>query len=356
MPNSYDNVTLGKATVTGPSGTSSYNVTTGGGKRVWGGSQHRPKVKPWVPTAVTSQAWLYFDTRRTWVTGQGNNAVTHYEPLGVLEGSVTEASVDLSDGTAQAYIKAESKLAKGDINALVTLGEGPETIRYITSRILTLAQTLNLIRKGKFLEAAKQLGTDLSQNASKRLKRNHRASKDPTKFLANNWLEYQFGIKPLVNDVYGAAAAYHKKQQAGTEVKARSKVQNGEFGTKYRAGVSGTIINPDLRTLQQLGITNPALAVWDLIPLSFIIDWFWSLDKYFGQIGATIGLTNVYRWQSTEKLYRTMTKKSKTISSLLTTYGRTAGSVAWTLPIPRFSLPDTDKLITANSILRRSIR
>lgn len=355
MPTSYDNVTTAKATVTGP-GTffNSYNVTTGGGKRVWGGSFHR--VKTAIPTACTSQAWLYFDTRVNWKTGSGSNVATHYEPAGTLEGSETIVSDDLSDGSARAYAAAESKLAKGDINLLVTGGEAGETIRYIASRMLTLAQTFNLIRKGDFLGAAKQLGTDLSQNATKRLNRNKRISKDPTDLLSNSWLEYQFGIRPIVNDVYGAVAAYHKKQQAGSTVEARAKVQNGEFGTKYRAGVVGTISNPDQRTLQQLGIANPALAIWDLIPLSFIVDWFWPLSNFFGQIGASLGLKDVYRWQSVEKMTRTQSKKSKKVSSTFVSYGRTVGLLSWTLPIPRFALPDTQRLITANAILRRSIR
>lgn len=357
MPASYDNVSTGLATTRYPNGTStSYSVTTGGGKRVWGGSQHRPRTKPSIPTNVTAQAWLYFDIRVQWTTGSGNQVTTYYQPATNLEGSETIYSDDAVDGTARAYTAAESKLAKGDLNLLVTLGEGPETIRYIASRMLTLAQAFNMIRKGNFLGAAKQLGTDLSQNATKRLNRHKRVSKDPSDLLSNSWLEFQFGIKPIVNDVYGAVEAYHKKQQAGSTVQARAKYQSGEFGTKYKAGVTGTVRNPDLRTLQQLGITNPALAIWDLIPLSFLVDWFLPLSNFFGQIGSTLGLTNVYRWQSIEKMTKVQSKKTKKVQSIFTAYSRSTGTVAWTLPIPRFALPDTQRLITANALLRRSIR
>jgi hypothetical protein len=362
MPNSYDNVTSTPGYMIPPSGIKQVTGPwkSGGGSRSWGGNQFRTKPTAMClsPTQVTGIGQLYFNTMTHWKTGNTFVGFTQwYAPLSQRYGSKSVTSTDASDGTARAQNAADVKLSKGSINLLVTGGEGHETIRYVASRIATLAQAFNLIRKGNFAGAAKQLGTDLSQNASKRLARNARMTKDPTQLLANSWLEFQFGIKPLVNDVYGAVEAYHKERQAGKRVSSRSRYQAAEGGTVYRAGVCGFVKSAETRTLVELGIANPVGAAWDLVPLSFLVDWFLPLGNYFGAMGATLGLEGIGRWYSVETYLSVYAKDpNETIESLRSTYIRRVGAVGWTLPLPRFSLPNTDRLVTAASLLRRTIR
>jgi hypothetical protein len=44
-----------------------------------------------------------------------------------------------------------------------------------------------------------------------------------------------------------------------------------------------------LQTLQQLGITNPVGLIWELIPYSFIVDWFVPIGDYLSSLDRFLG-------------------------------------------------------------------
>lgn len=47
--------------------------------------------------------------------------------------------------------------------------------------------------------------------------------------------------------------------------------------------------NPFVATLAQLGITNPAELIWELVPYSFVIDWFVPVGNYLSAFDAALG-------------------------------------------------------------------
>jgi len=360
MPNSYDNPLMGETYTIYPDGTKRnvVNVRIGGGKRVWGGSQTRIKPSPLTVTAVTAYSTRYFDTRETWTVpvAGGNGVYTYYRQASQRYGAVLETSKDMDDGLAQARLRANSKLASGNLNSLVMVGEGAETARFVANRAFLLYRALRLIGRGNFGEAAQVLGSELSQNASKRLNRMRSQYSSPTALAANGWLEYQFAIRPLMGDAYGAVKEYHEKRQVGKEIEARARVQDGAKGTVYRAGILATVRSSEVRTLQQLGITNPLLAAWELVPLSFIIDWFLPIGPYLQYLDSTVGLTNVQKWSSSRswQAYRAKDPTQK-IEYVTETYKRYVDS--WVLPeIAVGTNLNTGQLTTANALLQRMKR
>jgi hypothetical protein len=48
-----------------------------------------------------------------------------------------------------------------------------------------------------------------------------------------------------------------------------------------------------LRTLNQLGLLNPASLVWELVPWSFVVDWFCPIGPVLNAMTAPAGLTFV---------------------------------------------------------------
>lgn len=354
MPNSYDfpvfadqkqtNKTTGVTTIT--------KVKVGGGNRNWAGSQGRIKVYPLKPTNVSANSTRYFSSWMKWSDVSSNwegQASRRY-------GSEVFRSVDDPNGLSKATLSVVNKLTKSNLNLLIVAGEGRETVAYIASRIGTLASALNSIRKGNFREAAQRLGTDLSQNATKRLQRNLRTAKTPREVLSNSWLEYVFGIKQIVSDVHGAMEAYHSTMQVGSPVEQRAKHTEGTTGTVYRVGMTGSVWSSEWRTLQQLGITNPVRAAWDLIPLSFVLDWFLPISSYFGQMDATLGLRDVFWWSSTTSWAESRAKSpSKAVESRTEYYSRVG--VTTVVFSPSFS-PNLNigKLITSTALLQRTLR
>jgi hypothetical protein len=51
------------------------------------------------------------------------------------------------------------------------------------------------------------------------------------------------------------------------------------------------VVNPNLHTIQQMGLTNPLVVAWELIPFSFVADWFIQVGDYLTALTALQGLT-----------------------------------------------------------------
>lgn len=350
MPSSYDFVvtTQGYIRDVKSGSVTYYRDKTGGGWRIWQGNQSRPRPAVLYPLPCNSTSRQYFNT----MTYGKNQFYEAYRPLSFWEKSFVESSKDDTQGSQRARNAALNKLHKGHLNILVSLGESRETATYVASRMFTLARLLGLVSKGKFDDAAKLVGSELSRNASKRLRKNRDRYKNPVDLVSNSWLEYQFAIKPLVNDVYGAIEAYHSKLQAGSVVKTKGKSRNNSSGTIYRAGYIGVVKNQNLRTLQQLGLTNPALAAWNLVPLSFIVDWFLPISTLLQYLDATTGLTGVQSWGSKESWIQEVTLKSKKIEWKSQTYNRFISTYHPVIPVVGGNL-NIGQLVTASALLQR---
>lgn len=47
------------------------------------------------------------------------------------------------------------------------------------------------------------------------------------------------------------------------------------------------------KTFQQIGLTNPLLLGWELIPFSFVADWFIQVGDYLETLDALIGVKRI---------------------------------------------------------------
>lgn len=137
-----------------------------------------------------------------------------------------------------------------------------------------------------------------------------------TKGLINDFLAVQYGVRPLMQDVHGAADALNKRERDGNSYRAtvhgrvgenfdtswwKSSDYSGLFG--YRCQVTEShrvhvrldyaLDNPLLASLSQLGITNPADLAWELLPFSFVVDWFLPVGNYLNAFDAALGWTFV---------------------------------------------------------------
>lgn len=131
------------------------------------------------------------------------------------------------------------------------------------------------------------------------------------------WLEYQYGWKPLLADIYGAAEtmanlhvdppplritamASATRQAQGVDF-ARYLVNGAEYLAEIDYTCSGKTryileVAEDskvLQSLQTVGLTNPLLLAWEILPYSFVADWFFPLGNYLQQLEYARGLTFV---------------------------------------------------------------
>lgn len=195
---------------------------------------------------------------------------------------------------------------KGSIYEQASLGvslfEARESLSMISSRALQLLAFGRKILSRDLIGAARVLRlATVPKGASKR------------KSAANNYLEYHFGWSPLVNDIYTAVdvlqnpfkGVYAKGTASNpfTWVRTTSAPysigrvrSNGSHFVRYGALVS--ISNPNLFLANQLGLINPAVVAVELIPFSFVADWFFNLNQFLSQGTDWVGLDVTHRWMT----------------------------------------------------------
>jgi hypothetical protein len=129
--------------------------------------------------------------------------------------------------------------------------------------------------------------------------------------VPQKWLELQYGWKPLLSDVYGAASALEKKPKGdwrvtasvtrkdeGTKTFELLPLQNSNFYSfsckaRYLRSVYARIDalpqNEAIISLASLGVTNPLLVGWELVPYSFVVDWFIPIGGWLESLDALLG-------------------------------------------------------------------
>jgi hypothetical protein len=98
---------------------------------------------------------------------------------------------------------------------------------------------------------------------------------------------------------YGVSVKKYVREKIMREVSFTHGVSNGYAPCiRQDSGMHGCMVrldyyleNPLLRSLAQLGVTNPAELAWELIPFSFVFDWVLPIGSYLGALDATLGLT-----------------------------------------------------------------
>lgn len=186
-----------------------------------------------------------------------------------------------------------------------------ETGTMIGKRASQLARLAWALKKGNFKKVADILGGAVPGRVSRL---------PPHRRLADGWLELEFGWKPLVSDVYSGIEAYHNRLKAGQQLSSGRKWANpggfnpgkrpgsplgtdsrgtqGTFdrmmtsGSNASARVYGVVSDPNLATLNQMGLANPALLAWQLLPFSFVVDWFLPISQILSYMTNNVGLTN----------------------------------------------------------------
>ncbi|DAD49972.1 TPA_asm: maturation protein [ssRNA phage Gerhypos.1_20] len=129
--------------------------------------------------------------------------------------------------------------------------------------------------------------------------------------VPGGWLEVQYGWNPLMQDVQGACKALDSSVEkrpptvkcvarASDPIRGiyrRSTNLNANFGWycdvkgkhESRVRLDYTLNNALLATFSSLGLTNPAVIVWERIPYSFVVDWFLPVGNYLSAWDADFG-------------------------------------------------------------------
>lgn len=203
----------------------------------------------------------------------------------------------------------------------VSLAEFPETIGLIASTATRFARVFQRLKRLDISGAFSALGirstqpTYLRDNSGKiitarrhrkMLQRKAKSVKDVHRFAAQSWLEMRYGWQPIIFDTYNIAqyvadTIYRQPYEdiiskgvasiRGTALRASTIYSNGgECHQICRYDASYRISNKAIRNVANLGLTNPANIAWELMPFSFVIDWFLPVGNYMKSFSVFHGL------------------------------------------------------------------
>lgn len=200
--------------------------------------------------------------------------------------------------------KLREKVAGSDFNAGVTLGEGKKTLEMIADSATRLAKAIRATKRGDLASAAHHLTG--SRGFTKKT-----GSRKPSKYrksdvIQNNWLELQYGWLPLLSDVHaGAKFLAHQMSVPNQQTVRVSRNKEhvaiipasaGWYNSKYtsytRKSIKATIAEKDIAQLS--GLTDPLSVAWELVPFSFVVDWFIPIGNYLSARGLSQALSGTF--------------------------------------------------------------
>jgi len=215
---------------------------------------------------------------------------------------------------ADAQYKALSNARDMRINAAVTFAEGRKTVQMLSQTVRQLHAAYRFFRHGKFGKAARTLNIP-------RL----------PKTLANHWLAYQYGWRPLLSDAVGAATTLYdyleRERPPRTTVRGTAVGQMTRSVKSYgnhpqivgyterlsferqfvaKAGLLLELKNSISHAAAQLGVglTDPLLTAWELTPFSFVFDWFVDVGGWLEARSSLQGWTVLTGWASRKCDYK----------------------------------------------------
>lgn len=170
-------------------------------------------------------------------------------------------------------------------NAGIFVGELGKTVDSITSRVRTLTDAVRATRRGDWRRAVSALRS--------KPRRTPRTVVTPgNASWYELWLELRYAWRPLIKDIYDLSESIQKRdlprkklfrvqlqipRTVNTSVPFYSNV-TGKGG--YLKAIKATISEKPFSFPEYLGLYNPESVVWELVPLSFVADWFIPIGRY----------------------------------------------------------------------------
>lgn len=207
--------------------------------------------------------------------------------------SLMWTGTDRSPAAYRGYSKFVSSVNE-EAMLLVNAAERKQAMQMLANSANRMLLAFQLLQRGRRAAAMKALGL------TPKGKKWNRAA-DASKL----WLEYHFGWEPMVKDIYSAVSILQSNPSPRVARGSSSVTTNtgsyaapsknhwsgsvsNRISVKYQATVR--VSNPNLHRANQLGLINPASVAWELIPFSFLVDWFIPVGAFLNSYTDFVGL------------------------------------------------------------------
>lgn len=128
------------------------------------------------------------------------------------------------------------------------------------------------------------------------------------------WLEYQYGWRPLMQDVYNAGQQLQKELPRMTRTKSRATYKKStqraipysavpgsfelvkeEFSERFLIDIQWEIPDSVMVSLGNWSSLNPASIAWELVPFSFVVDWVYDVGGYLRNLESALLYANSFK-------------------------------------------------------------
>jgi hypothetical protein len=340
---------------------------------------------------------------REWVLKPGVIRTTSRQttPLTVIVTTTTNAPYTYANGLAgtpivgrdaQLRMKLLRKMRDSEFNAPVAIAEAGKAIDMVTSRANDLVTLIRAAKRGDIVTIARLVKNQPGGNLQGVVKRYHKDfGVRPDKAAANLWLELQYGWKPLLADCRNAVETVMDTvdrdiDRCGT---VRASLPNAMVQSETDGITIGSLKLKEYKTVRdsrrgvwlfrpktgyypaKFGVLNPMTVAWELLPFSFVADWFLPIGDYLASfdtrfrvdhVGGTYG--SRVQTDSTRVVTGWINGSNLTSASGLATSRYVVTERTKMTSIPDLSLSDVQldpelnvsRLFSAVSLLRQNLR
>lgn len=249
--------------------------------KVWSGTDG--KTEAW--SGGTRIKWNdYSMTHQKWVAS-GPHLAENFG-VGSISNTSSSSLKSLCGWNANDDLRLLAKLSEvvrgHSFDLGVNIAEAKESYRTIVGNLAAIGKALVAVKHLRFGDAFRALG--VPHDGWKTLR-----SRD----ISGRWLELQYGWKPLVSQSYEAAKALEAVTgprvlkffaSVGTKHGSYDGSQvPGQFKYPLAVSYSKRIhaeLYEEVGLNRSLALVNPLQIAWEVVPYSFVVDWFLPIGTY----------------------------------------------------------------------------
>lgn len=280
-------------------------------------------------SADDTRSYNYYNSGVWYESRHWSNGAALIETVGT---SFQTLNLDTEQAAAKAATDAIRNVQKTEIDAVAFVGEWDKTrnlYRSVGNALVKLANpTVNRYkgRRMRRIPLYDERGLPiLNRNGKPTFRYAHDgeeffggARSEKTKQSADLYLSYKMGVVPLLHDLEGAVKVLSQNKALRRTARSNEvlSVTTTDVQTFGDNGMSWGITKSSSRTLSirygilyedtavgravaQLGLSRPLSSAWELVPYSFVVDWFVGVGDWLDANQPSLASKTLCAWAST---------------------------------------------------------
>lgn len=269
-----------------------------------------------------------FRYSRTWVRNGPGPKVPHpfYYKMAVIRRDKSEGWLTLDNGGAGTHpgsvpaalrLRLATKMREKAYESMqlgADIGEGAQTLQLISGLLRAVRSPLKTIgtymRKAARRKKRAKRGVDEEDDATQ-------WSSIPLKDVPEAFLGFQYGVRPLMGAIESACEIFQRPYPRN-RVRHSCETSYSDapyFSSTWPTGymcrservsheveLKGSFVlkvdNPHIFSAEQMGLLNVASVAWELVPFSFVVDWFIPVGRYVASLSDYAGCSFVDAYET----------------------------------------------------------